>query len=256
MGLKLKAIDASRMMISNNASFDSAVWIRLKENLRWKLPNADGEHTVYAKFADEAGNETEVFTDKVILDRQAPIGSIIINHDSTYSNQMKTFIRMETGDAVKARVSNTPTFDNASWGAPVSAMTWVFKGLDGTKSIYMQLVDKAGNVSETFSDSIKIDTEAPIVRKVMIDNDISAAKEGKKVQVQSKVYGATFMMISNSPDFSSATWEPFFAEKEWTLESGEGDRFVYLKFKDDLGNESQVFSDKIQVFEKLYHVGN
>ncbi len=254
--LETKAIEASKMMISNSPDFSDGVWERLKQHRLWQLPDADGEKTVYTKFADDADNETEVFTDQVLLDRTAPAGRIAINRDEPMTNEMNTLLQIETGDAEKMRVSDSPIFDRGIWGAPVNNMVWEFGGLDGNKVIYMQLIDEAGNPSKVFTDSIFIDTEAPIVRSVMIDDNISAVKMGKKVILQSKVFGADYMMISNSPDFSGASWEPYFKEKEWELETGEGWRTVYFKFKDGLENESQVFSDNIQVFKKLYHVGN
>ncbi len=256
VNLEIKAIEASKMMVSNSADFSDGVWERLKKRKIWRLPDADGEKTVYVKFADDADNETEVFSDQVLLDRTAPVGSIAINRNERITNEMSTLLQIETGDAQKMRVSDSPVFDKAIWGPPVNNMVWQFGGLDGKKVIYMQLVDEAGNPSKVFTDSILIDTEAPIVRSVAIDNDISAVKMGKKVSLQSKVFGADYMMISNSPDFSGASWEPYFQEKEWELKTGEGWRTVYFKFKDSLENESHVFSDNIQVFKKLYHVGN
>ncbi|MFT5915551.1 MAG: hypothetical protein ACI81T_002052 [Bacteroidia bacterium] len=256
VNLEIKAIEASKMMISNSVDFSDGVWERLKQYKVWQLSDSDGEKAVYIKFADDAENETKVFTDKVILDRVAPVGSITINRNEPRTNKMSTLLQIETGDAKKMRVSDSPVFDRAVWGEPVSNMTWEFGSLDGKKVIYMQLVDEPGNSSTVFVDSISIDTEAPIVRSVVIDKNISAVKMGKKVMLQSKVFGVNFMMISNSSDFSGASWEPYFKEKEWKLEAGEGWRTVYFKFKDDLENESKPFSDNIQVFKKLYHVGN
>jgi hypothetical protein len=48
------------------------------------------------------------------------------------------------------------------------------------------------------------------------------------------------MMISNDPGFSSAVWEPFSSTKEWTLLTGAGEKTVYVKFKNESGDESSV----------------
>ncbi len=55
---------------------------------------------------------------------------------------------------------------------------------------------------------------------------------------------ATHMMISNSPCFTGATWEPYAANRSWTLESGEGWRQVYVKTRDVFGRTLTV-SDTI-----------
>jgi hypothetical protein len=53
------------------------------------------------------------------------------------------------------------------------------------------------------------------------------------------------MMLSNSSDFSGASWETFSATRAWTLSTGEGTKTVYAKFKDASENESAVCSDTI-----------
>lgn len=53
--------------------------------------------------------------------------------------------------------------------------------------------------------------------------------------------GATLaMMISNSPDFAGATWEPYAAARTWTLDAGEGWKTVYVKTRDRLGRTTLV----------------
>ena len=48
------------------------------------------------------------------------------------------------------------------------------------------------------------------------------------------------MMVSNSPDFAGAQWEPYTTEKDWTLDAGEGWRTVYVKSRDRLGQVTVV----------------
>ena len=55
---------------------------------------------------------------------------------------------------------------------------------------------------------------------------------------------ATEMMISNDADFSGAGWEPYTANKPWTLEGGTGWREVYVKTRDRF-NRSLTVSDSI-----------
>ncbi len=45
----------------------------------------------------------------------------------------------------------------------------------------------------------------------------------------------TEMMVSNSPAFIGATWEPYSTDKTWTLDDGEGWRTVYVKLRDGAG---------------------
>ena len=61
---------------------------------------------------------------------------------------------------------------------------------------------------------------------------------------------AVEMMIANQPDFEGAVWEPYSAEKPWTLTAGEGWRSVYVKVRDAYGRISTV-SDMIYLGETL-----
>jgi len=49
------------------------------------------------------------------------------------------------------------------------------------------------------------------------------------------------VMIANNPSFSGAQWEPYTLEKDWTLETGEGWRTVYVKTRDRLGRTTIVY---------------
>ena len=55
---------------------------------------------------------------------------------------------------------------------------------------------------------------------------------------------ATEMMVSNNPYFDGAIWEPYNANKAWTLTSGSGWRDVYVKTRDKF-NRSLTVSDTI-----------
>lgn len=51
---------------------------------------------------------------------------------------------------------------------------------------------------------------------------------------------ATEMMVSNNHCFSNADWEPYVAEKSWTMTSGEGWKSVYVQTRDDFGRTVSV----------------
>jgi hypothetical protein len=61
---------------------------------------------------------------------------------------------------------------------------------------------------------------------------------------------AVEMLVSNNPSFADALWEPYTAEKRWTLEPGTGWRTVYVKTRDHLGRTVTV-SDTIYLGETL-----
>ncbi len=61
---------------------------------------------------------------------------------------------------------------------------------------------------------------------------------------------ATQMMVSNSPHLSGAVWEPYNANKAWSLEAGLGWRQVYVKTRDAF-NRTMAVSDSIYLGENI-----
>jgi uncharacterized protein YkwD len=55
---------------------------------------------------------------------------------------------------------------------------------------------------------------------------------------------AAEMRVANDPCFTGAGWEPYAAEKDWTLEPGSGWRSVYVRTRDAVGRTT-VVSDTI-----------
>jgi hypothetical protein len=59
--------------------------------------------------------------------------------------------------------------------------------------------------------------------------------------------GVEEMIVSNYADFRDAAWEPYDTTKPWTLAQSAGLAIVYVKYRDALGNESDVAVANIQV---------
>jgi len=57
--------------------------------------------------------------------------------------------------------------------------------------------------------------------------------------------GVGQVMASNRDDFSGATWVAYTDSLDWILMSGDGDKTVYVRFRDRAANESGVYSDTI-----------
>ena len=55
------------------------------------------------------------------------------------------------------------------------------------------------------------------------------------------------MMVSNSPDFAGASWEPYSRNREWTLNNEPGLRKVYVRLKDSRGNVVESSDDIVLV---------
>lgn len=78
---------------------------------------------------------------------------------------------------------------------------------------------------------------APTNTSISINNGEKIASS-QTVNLSLSASGANYMMISNNGDFTGGQWEAYSASKSWLLASGNGDKSVYVKFKDNSGNES------------------
>jgi Mg-chelatase subunit ChlD len=95
---------------------------------------------------------------------------------------------------------------------------------------------------------------ATLLPDVMLDlwasDQVDPAVEGFGDQFlppEDSASGVTEMMISNSPDFSGAAWEPYATSKPWMLAQNSGLASVYVKYRDALNNESETYVATIWV---------
>lgn len=160
----------SQMQFSNDNSSWST-WEAAAPSKSWSLDTGDGTKTVYARIKDNAGNiSTAAISDDIILDTNPPTGSILINGGdaATHSGTVTLSLTNEDGSGSgvsQMRFSN----DSSTWSAwePVAlTKSWNLSSLDGTKTVYVQFQDAAGNGSSPINDTIKLDTIAPVVSGV------------------------------------------------------------------------------------------
>jgi hypothetical protein len=146
------------------------------------------------------------------------------------------------------RLSNSPATDgngvvatgtSFSYASPID---WALAGGgDGTKTVYAQWRDAAGNWSGVVSDTIALDSSAP-TGTVEI-NGGAAATNTVNVTLSLTTSdgtgsGTASVLLSNSTDFTGATPIPYAASVPWTLAAGDGTKTLYVKFVDAVGNTS------------------
>jgi hypothetical protein len=134
-----------------------------------------------------------------------------------------------------------------SWEAFSTSKSWELTSGDGEKTVYAWLKDAAGNTNvNPYSDSIILDTTAP-TGSVMINGGATYTNTtavNLTLSSNDTGSGVSQMCISNTTSCSS--WEAYATSKSWTLPSGDGDKTVYVWFKDTVGNANSIpYSDTI-----------
>lgn len=116
---------------------------------------------------DNAGNEeNHKFLTGIKLDKTAPTGSIRIDNDAAYTNSTSVTLTITATDTIsgvfQVRFSNDGVWDTEPWETFLTTKEWTLTADDGTKSVYHQIKDNAGLISETYSDTIILDTTAQL----------------------------------------------------------------------------------------------
>ena len=215
----------SQMRFSNDGSIWSAPEAYAVSK-SWALLAGDGEKTVYAKFSDAAGNWSTPATDAIILDTTAPVIVITSPADNSTTNQKNSIINYTVDGQAK---SETRTL------------------VEGLNTLTINTTDAAGNAASG-SVRVTLDSTAPGGR-LTINNDAqytNSASVTLNLSAQDNNGGSGISQMQFSNDGS--TWsspEAFVTTKAWTLPSGDGNKTVFAKFSDAVGNWSAPVSDTI-----------
>lgn len=119
---------------------------------------ADGPHTISALARDTAGNTTGADI-QVIVDTQAPTGSVSINNGAVTTKWTSVVLNLSAADNLGSvthmRFSNTGgSFSTPEAYAPTK--NWTLSNGNGTRTVYVTFRDSAGNWSAAFSDAIQL----------------------------------------------------------------------------------------------------
>ena len=250
--LSFVAKGATEMIVDHQSTFPSAKWLPLKPTMGWTFEGTDGQKKVYAKFRDEAGNESETLEASIMLDTQAPeLEKFLIDNGVQFTNNkdLKTVVTVTAKGAHFLSLSNKP-FDKPdliTWTPFAEQIEWKLEGEEGAKTVFLILKDSAGNISQSNTANIILDKTPPQGGKILINNnDKYINHPDKRANLMISVSHAIEMMVSNDPQFKDAKWEPYQNRKEnWILEGDEGEKIVYARFRDEAGNISEPAMDKI-----------
>lgn len=228
-------------------------WMAYAASRAITLPSADGTKTVRVEYMDGEGN-TLPLTDTIVLDATAPSGTMLINNGAATTAVTGVTLNSTVSDAhsgvAQMRFSNNGSSWSA-WETYASTKSWTLTSGNGSKTVYAQYLDGAGNQSATHSDTITlfdgIDSTPPTgavtingaalyTTTTAVTLNLSASDTGGS--------GLSQMCFSNNGSSWSA-WETYASTKSWTLTSGNGGKTVYAMFRDGGLNESSACSDTI-----------
>ena len=123
---------------------------------------SEGAHTYTAKATDASG-KTSSASDPVTVtvDRKAPTGTVTINDGASRTRSRSVTLTLGATDpspgsgVSQMRIANTQSgLSSESWVAYATTRAWTLTSGKGTKTVYAQYRDAAGNRSATVTDTI------------------------------------------------------------------------------------------------------
>ncbi len=130
-------------------------------------PIAIATNTVLKYFSVNASGKSEAVNTQIYtIDSTPPNGTVTINGGALYTSSPSVTLTFTCSDnsatgCVQMQLSN----DNINWSTPVAyvnAKIWPLTSGDGSKSVYARFRDAAGNWSGASSNSIVLDSKAPV----------------------------------------------------------------------------------------------
>lgn len=161
--LELGAIGAEEMLVSDSPNCESvAGWEKYSESKSWVLSEENKSAKVYVKFRKKGAPETACLSDDILHDNVAPQVSGV-SLPANFTKEAMAQLRysvLENGSGVQDLLCK----DQLNQIEKCSEI-YDFKGLEkeGTLSVLVTAIDKAGNSSLPFMATLVVDRTAPTV---------------------------------------------------------------------------------------------
>ncbi len=234
------------MCISNTGT--CTAWEPYTTTKSWTLTDLDGLKTVKVWFRDEEGNQFADATDTIIYETMPPTGTIATSGGIAYTNSRTLNLvlsAMDTGSGMDSMCLSLTT-TCSSWVTYNVTASINLSDFDGTQAVSVWYKDKVGNISTRYSTDIHLDRTSPSNGTISINGGADYATNANVTLTLSSTdttSGIFQMCISQTPTCTS--WVTYGTSYNFTLNSGDGLKRVYIIYRDRAGNQSTQISDTI-----------
>lgn len=243
--LGLNATDrsgVSSMMVGEEPTFAQAAWKDFAGNIDFTLSDGDGPKTVYVKYKDFHGLESNVYNATIILDTLPPVGGVIIEKGAEYTRNSTVTLELEASDPIGVRsmiVGTTAEFQDAHWAKYKTETTVDLAPGNGERAVYVKFRDSGGHESSVYSDTILLDQQPPAVT-VVIEGGAAYTRNANVTATltPSENFKVASMRagVVDAANLSLLPWVAFQASINLTLPPGDGAKTVSACLQDMAGN--------------------
>ena len=116
---------------------------------------------------------------------------------------------------------------------------------DGSKTVYVQFKDGAGNISSPAADNIILDTTPPLGAVSIEDGALYTTFTAVTLNLSAYDANGVVQMRFSNDGVDYSAWTPYANSFVWTLPAGDGLKTVYVQLMDSPGNVSSPLADSI-----------
>jgi len=225
-------------------------WLVAPGTTTWtaRLDLPENETTVWVRVTDSAG-VTNMTSIRVLVDTTRPAGTVVIDDGATYATSRTVNLTLDAHDAFGVdamMVSGRMDFTDANWRSYEGRITWPLPLGDGQKVVYAKFMDKNGLFSDVSSDTIVLDTMAPVGFIDVNGGELYTNETVIDVQLYATdLSGVEGMQLSESPTFEGAVWVPYTQTFRFQLQAVDGAKTIYARFRDVVGHVSTAVNDTL-----------
>ncbi|MCK4445369.1 MAG: Ig-like domain-containing protein, partial [Thermoplasmata archaeon] len=153
----------------------------------WTITGGHGIKFVHYQIRDVAGLESMTYLDYIGLDTTQPTGSVIVNNGDSPVASTSVTLSLAYWDSfsgvAEIRMGNDGIWDTEVWQSPSTEKPWLLTSGDGIKTVYYQIKDNAGLISETYTDDIELDTTPPTIVGIIPSNGATGVDVSTNIEV-------------------------------------------------------------------------
>jgi len=237
------------MRASASPDFTGVDWVPFATSMMWSLSGGDGPKTIYVMFKDSNGWVSKVVNDSIVLDTTAPVGTVSIDDGANYTRSRDVILSFEAQDiigVVDMRVWEDGDIATRDWEPFNATRGFQISSGDGPKVVLAEFRDRAGHVSVAASDTIILDTIAPMARVTINHDDMFTNSTRIMLEIiLDEANLVDVMQMSEDATMASASWEAPETSTSLVLSDAEGLKTVYVRGRDAAGNVGDSALDTI-----------
>ena len=202
---------------------------------------------------DSDGQVHGTFFDDIVYDPNPPTGTVTVDGPGGQVVRVVSDPTVELYlDAVddnsgiwEMQLSESADFGDAAWEPFTAFRSWTASSGDGAKTVYARFRDRATNESVAVSDQFIVDTTAPAGELAVAGPaaGLGVISVTLTITAVDDLSSVSEMRVSHSAAFSDTVWMTYRPNAALPFEyRGVVRPVVYAQFRDELGNESTVYT--------------